>query len=521
MFGSISPFRKKEFVLTIGDEGAVLLYLENGLVRKRLFAASPSEAVAFSKLIMSDNSVPIYLFVDTMEQNYELQALPPVGRFAIKSIIKRKMESHDQNEIQGIHPIGRSKDERKEWLYLFITLSEITPFSDWMDFIGQFENIFKGIYLLPLETTLLIKDFKKRHNNKSRWQILVSHNKVGGFRQVILRDENLLFTRLTQPLAEQNPEIIAGNIEQETRNTIEYLKRFSLRDDEAVDMYFICAEEIKKSLDLEQFELHNIISFTPYEAALKLDMEQAVGKDDKFGDVLLSTYFIKSKKHLLEVFNDTSRKLKKLYDISFYAKVATFIAAPIILASTLYLSNNIYNIYKDISFEEKEKKIAEDNYQKSLDEARKIPMDINIVSDVIYLYETISEGVSSPLPLVAKFGEIASGKALVYSISWSASDIIEVRKTNGIIFENATFKIRLLEKSRELNKITIASDDFVKAMKKWMPNYTVKPARLPGVFQDQETWKQTIGNEKDMTERLAEQLRNLEIIISGYTNAGS
>ena len=69
------------------------------------------------------------------------------------------------------------------------------------------------------------KDKKNKEETGVRWKFLVTHNKVGGFRQVILRDGRAIFTRLTQPVGEVTPAVVAGNIEQEITSTIEYMNR--------------------------------------------------------------------------------------------------------------------------------------------------------------------------------------------------------------------------------------------------------------------------------------------------------
>jgi len=503
---------KKKFILTIGDDGAILLYIEKGKIKEQLFTTSLEETGEFSELLEKNKKVPIYIYLDTMEQNYDIQTLPPVSRFALKNIINRKLDNKS-GDIQKAYKVGRNDQYRKDWLYLFISIANSSILFDWIKYIQDFPNRFKGVYLLPLETTKLISELGKEQ--KSRWKLFISHNKVGGFRQIILRDGRLLLTRLTQPLENQNPEIMAGNVEQETRNTIEYLKRFSLGDNESIDMYFIYSEKIKEVMDLEQFEIHNTFSFTPYEAAQRLGIADNIAEDEKYGDVLLASYFAKTKKPILKLFDKLSAQINKLYNINFYAKVATCLVVPAFAIYISLTSNNVYTFQKDMKFLEGEKQKATQGFQKVQKDSREIPIDIDNITNILSLYETISVGANTPLPLISKFKAISTEEVLVYSLSWSSTDLIRAVKKEIDVVETAKFRVKLLKDSNDIDEISKAADKFVKNLQKNLPSYNVKMLDLPGIFQSDETWQETIGNKSDITNIITEQIRNMEILISG------
>ena len=129
-------------------------------------------------------------------------------------------------------------------------------------------NRFQGIYLVSVETETIIKDLERamgvaKTGTGSEWKFFVSHNKVGGFRQVIMRNGRLIFTRMAQPIGESTPEVIAGNIEQEMLSTIEYMKRIGYDAAAGLDIYIVASDNVRAILDKSKFKANLFEIMTP------------------------------------------------------------------------------------------------------------------------------------------------------------------------------------------------------------------------------------------------------------------
>ncbi len=72
-----------------------------------------------------------------------------------------------------------------------------------MNLVHELPNRFLGVYLVPVEAQDFITAISgalPAEKDPAQLQILVTHNKVSGYRQVVLKDGVLIFTRLTQGL---------------------------------------------------------------------------------------------------------------------------------------------------------------------------------------------------------------------------------------------------------------------------------------------------------------------------------
>jgi hypothetical protein len=275
------------FVLMVGDEGGILVKLQGKVVVSRLFSASPDVGSLhkFEEELKSHPKAPIMLLFDMMDQTYVRQTLPPVSSFSLDGIITRKLnKDFAADDIKGYVILDREKTGRKDWNYLIVSISNNLILQKWLSFVVERNNPFRGIGLLPLEAQNFIQAYekvftkqidKKRKTSSYEWQILVSHNKVGGFRQVVLRNNRLIFTRMAQPFGESAPDVIAGNIEQEMINTLEYLKRLGLQDPNTISIVIMASEEIKNALDPKNIKAGAHHFMTPMQMSEVLNIPDA------------------------------------------------------------------------------------------------------------------------------------------------------------------------------------------------------------------------------------------------------
>ncbi len=243
------------FVYFLGDEGAILVFIENGIVTRRLFASSPApeNVRSFVDIFRSNPEVPIYVLVDMIDQSYVRHTLPPVSQLGVGKLVQRRLErDFAADDIKGALILGREEKGRKDWNLLLISLAHGDLLQQWLKVAYEAPNFFGGIYLSPVESDILVQKLSFALHGKNgeesafgggasfvdklkkisfgkiknggvaeksakgvEWQVFVSHNKVTGLRQVVLRNGVMVFTRMTQLVEEQNNEITAASMEQE------------------------------------------------------------------------------------------------------------------------------------------------------------------------------------------------------------------------------------------------------------------------------------------------------------------
>lgn len=422
-------FAPRKFILTVGDDGAILVYMQGNKVLRRVYApsASPQDRKVFEELFKVDNKSPVFLLMDVMDQSYVQQSLPPVSAFSIKKLINRRLErDFPAEDVKGAIPLGRSREGRKDWNFLFVSLANIPPASEWIDFVTGLPNPLKGIYLLPVESQDFVKKLfavqaKGLDKKAGEWQLLVSHNKVGGFRQVVLRDGKLVFTRLAQPIGEAIPEVIAGNIEQEIQNTVEYLKRLGFRDDSELDLFIIVAEDIKNVVDVANIKTNTVHLLTPYEVSESLGIRNAALPQDHYGDIVLAANFGLQRKHQLKLTTRQSQQLDIFFSVSRLSRVAAAAMIPLAFLFFVYMGYDIYILHKDISFAERQQREAQAQLATAKQTSAALPHDMEKVNDVMEIYEILSAGSHSPLPMVADFGTAMHTDSLVKQFKWTAT----------------------------------------------------------------------------------------------------
>jgi hypothetical protein len=502
---------KTQFVLTIGDEGAILVHMRGDQLQQRLFVSLSSEAdlKKMLALLESDSKAPIAILMDIMDQSYSQQSLPAVSSLTIGKLVKRKLDrDYAADNLKGAIPLGRSRSGRRDWNYLFVASPVSGPLASWLDVIINLPNNITGIYLLPIELGSLVERLQKKlypterknyldkqaGNEKkadvdkllvskvSRWQLIITHDKVGGFRQAAFKDGKIVFTRLINSSIETSADILAGNIEQELINTIEYLRRLSFQENDGYDITIITSKEIKQSLTSSVMKANHVSLLTPYEVATKLGLGNVASQDDKYADVVIASHFTQVKPSF-RLHTPETGKLYMLNNALRVMRIVFSIALPLLLVGVATKAVEIYNIKTAISAGEKERSSIQAKWQNIEKNAYNI-QDAFKISDIVTLYKLLSGGGFSPLTVIADFKAIQGSDALVRDINWEiieGSTIIDA--TGNPIKGKNTIKIVLnldfINKSNGFEGLYENFDLFIKRIQGRFNHYTVENSRLP------------------------------------------
>jgi hypothetical protein len=113
--GKASATRKArgEFVFFIGDEGAILCYIESGEVKRRLFspAADGKSTETLKELFTEYPAAPISILVDMVEQSYVRHTLPPVSSLGVNKIIQRRLSrDFSPDDLKGALSLGAGEN---------------------------------------------------------------------------------------------------------------------------------------------------------------------------------------------------------------------------------------------------------------------------------------------------------------------------------------------------------------------------------------------------------------------------
>ncbi|MFZ4125089.1 MAG: hypothetical protein ACOYJ2_03335 [Rickettsiales bacterium] len=481
--------KQERFVLLIGDEGAILVYTKGKRVQRRLFAPSPQpeHSKAITELMAAHPKVPVRILVDSIDQQYVRHALPPVSALSISKLVQRRLNrDFPPEDIKGALQIGRDRTGRKEWNYLLISLANTAQIQAWMEVMIEQPNQLLGVYLVPVETqnyySAIAAAIPQRSYEGTRaiWKLLVTHNKVGGFRQVVLKDGKLSFTRLAQSMDDAIPAVVAGNIEQEILNTMEYLRRLGYTDPATLEIITVAAQEVKDALDLKRFNAAGAYAVAPLEVAELLGLEQAALSADRYGDVVMATHFATVSKPTLKFMSKYGKQIEQFYQIRLAAKIAGSLLVALMVLSSL---DNIVTYFLDSgesqTITDKQAQIQTQiaEVQEGLtkvDDGTSIKSAVVAAADVFKVYQY------DPLEFVQKLVPLLSG-VNVTGLMWERKELPGGPDSTAIMASGVNNPPLLITVDMEFTAPFSDKDQFIRAvkdyienLKKQLPEYDIK-----------------------------------------------
>lgn len=418
--------RQERFTLLIGDEGAILIHMKGRQVFSRQFVPDASEAnlAELRETIAKQPLAPVTMVIDSMDQVYVQQTLPPVSSLSVQKLIKRRMDREFKaDDIKGAIVLGKEKTGRKDWNFLMISVDKSPQMTLWLDFVMTLENRFRGIVLLSVEAEIFSKNLDRaiggiKLHPAPEWKFIVSHNKVGGFRQIVLRNGRLIFTRLAQPVGEPTPEVIAGNIEQEILTTIEYLKRMGFDSRNGLDVTIIASEAVVDTIDTRRLDAVRTQLLTPYKVAEYLGIEGATQPTDKFGDVIISAAIGGASRNILKMSTIESRKYDAIQKLKYSQRTfGTFL----VLGLVVYAASLGYeSLLMDSDIEDllQKKRISEQNLAVTKQKVEESKLDVDSVMDKIELYKLVKKEHRSPLATLALITSAIKPPIIIKEVNW-------------------------------------------------------------------------------------------------------
>jgi len=495
--------KQERFVLLLGDEGAILVYTKGKRVQRRLFAPSPQpeHTKTMIELMGAHPRVPLRILVDSIDQQYIRHVLPPVSALSISKLVQRRLDrDFPPEDIKGALQIGRDRTGRKEWNYLLISLANTAQIQGWMDVMLEQPNQLLGVHLVPVETQHYYPAIanlvpqRTYEGTRATWKLLVSHNKVGGFRQVVLKDGKLAFTRLAQSLDDAIPAVVAGNVEQEILNTMEYLRRLGYTDSGTLEIVAIVAQEVKEALDLKRFNAAGAYALSPVEVADLLGLEQAALSADRYGDVVMATHFATVRKPSLRLMSKYGKQLAQFYQIRMGARLAGGVLVALLMLSSL---SNLLSFIMDSS-EASSLNSKQTQVQSQIADVQQdlqgLDIDTSMKSAVVGVIELFEPYKYSPLDFVQKLAPMLSKGISVVSYDWQRKELPGGADTTTIMASNlanpsvvVTVEFEFAGPFADKDQYAKTVRDYVDSLKAALPEFAVQSDNLPG---------QSAGNDK-------------------------
>ncbi len=464
------PKSGNKFVLIIGEDGAIVLYLSGRKVVRRAFALSsaPKDMAAINDLFALNKRAPISILLDIQDQTYTVQNLPPVAKMSADKIAKRKLErDFAADDLKAFICIGRSPDKKKEWQYMFISVPP-NPLSEWINIASNLPNKFGGVFLIPLESEKALldldkkihwtpepkakkakkaeakpvaeaKDIKKgkksqdKNNNKYTppdWFVFIGHNRVGGLRQIVLKNGKMAFTRVTQAALDDPPEALAGSIEQEYSTTREYIKRLGYSDASKLNVVIVAAEAVLGFVDRNKILASNVDSFTPYQACELLGMKDTAEKQDKYSDVFLAVSVAALPRKKVSLQTPYIAKLFLFQRAILGGRVAAGILVPLLLLAAAYEIYGAISAKLEVVEIEDKQKQANSRILTLQSSNSALPTNLEKVINVTDIHNKLASLIHDPYYLMEVLATEVDETMNVSAFKWQNKNAVAIFSKN-------------------------------------------------------------------------------------------
>ncbi len=376
---------RKRFAFIIGEDGAVCALFNNNIMIKKFFIKStaPEDLKELHTVLEEAPDAVIDIYLDVLDQSYLQKTLPAVDAFSVKALARRRIEKETPPDHLKIPlKIGRFASGRKDWMYMFVSAAYEPPISTWIEVLMPHPNVILGIHFLPIELQKIvdlmhksglpklkdkkslqqdlinIKDsilqlwhklFAKNFIAKSIWEIWLFNNKSGGIRQAVYQNGNIVFSRLLNNVFDQNIEVVAGNIEQEVNNSIEYLRRLSLKSNDEVIVNIVIGSEVQSFIRQSKIYATKIYMFTPFSLSELLELPGNVSKEsDQFCEPVILSALAQIKGHVATTHTKLIKGAINIYSAVRYARISIICTIPAFLCAFLLNLNAVLTLPSNI-----------------------------------------------------------------------------------------------------------------------------------------------------------------------------
>ena len=479
--------KQDKFYLIIGDEGVILAHIKVNKIALRIFANS-KESPEFKKIgdaLRVNPKTPVYVLIDVLDQNYQPFSFPPVSKMSLPNLLQRRLEREMQGDaLQGGYFVNRSAGLKKDWNYLLVTCPLSDALKGWLAALQDLPNPMPAIQLLPIEVQTIIthpeiSDLYKPAKDVHKWEIILMHNKVSGFRQVAYKNKKMVLTRLISAGNEDFSDVIAGNIEQEIQNTIEFLRRLADKAEEIKSFHIIivAANEIIKHIDPARMAPNVVHVFSPFALSRTIGLDFAATEKDHYTETLLASVCANARP-ILTFHTPFTRLVNLIRRVNKYLKMLV----PALLIWVLWGLGmqgwELMNAYDALDKVTSAKKGIERQYADLEKKYSVATQQVDEMRGMIALYRLLTYNRQSPITMIQKFASIAAGGMTLKTYDWKLQNLAQLDQFNEKTTDQPDFQclitFEIFNKGSGFDALFQTMQDFVAQAQGAFKDYSLK-----------------------------------------------
>lgn len=421
----LTPQPKKSFVLIVGDDGAMLA--THGVRGAAGLFTPKFDDPATQKIIevLKRNArAKVALLLDVLEQNYRRESVPKVNYFDRAKVLRRRLElAFPISPLRGTAPLPADKENPRLQNFMFVGAADSEEINKWIALLGQLSNPIGGIAPLPLESaelpTLLAPGRPQDDKQHAPFITLVTWHRTGGFRQIVVRGGELVFTRMTPSLDPQadGPDL-ALNLEREFRATLGYLGRLGFGEGHVLQVVTVFPERAREAVGRMKIAGYAPHFLTPAEAARKLGIPGAVANDEQYGDLLHGAWFARKVRPLISLLPAALAQRQQVEEAGTWIKRAS---GALYVGAALYAAWLVFTlVLSQMELADLEEQVLA-NRQLVIVEGERLkrfPAALPLVSGTLEIEKQLSARTTTPWALLERVAPALGNDMRLASLVW-------------------------------------------------------------------------------------------------------
>lgn len=180
-------------LLCISAVGVSVAQWRRGLVNLRQFAPDEDGEAAFTEFLSTLRNVPVYILVDSVEEDYRFDTLPHAAGRDRREMVERKLKQLYRTTPYATARLqARERSRRRDDRYLFAAITDVEVVEPWVGALVTSGLPIAGIFPLPAITPAAVGALGLGSAN-----LLIVSKHVAGLRQTFIKDGRFRFSRLT------------------------------------------------------------------------------------------------------------------------------------------------------------------------------------------------------------------------------------------------------------------------------------------------------------------------------------
>ena len=471
-------FILKKIVIFIGDNGVSATLFDNNVPKEYLEIKNikDSKITDFANFIRRYHKVPIYILTDVSEQNLKTIKIPSSNPLVIKKLLSRRIaRDYNKKDLNNFYPLTEKHKDKSSTSFVVSNISSVPPLSQWVEYLKNLNNPIDAIYSIPIELSNLEKNIipnlkKKGYSiTEALWSMTVIQTKMSGFRINVLKNSQLIFTRLL------NYENITTDINEvealknQIIGTVEYLRRIGFKDKQGINIFALFNSKLQKILPASSIQGYNLIYIQENEF-LELIYNGKIPKSRiNIIEQDISAYFIKKGKYI-PFFTKTLMKISSLNNINIGLNLGILFSLFVLIIYNLINLNTINNTSANIDKYQFRMSTLSTRLENIREEKFGFDIDEDKVIEVSRIHQKLKTIARDPLSIIIRASKILPDQVKVKNFQY------KIDKDNKILLKiNAIFIAEDLSYEELFSKYDI----FIRDLKTEFNGYDIVHSDLP------------------------------------------